>query len=165
MIAGWLGLHVPADQLTFLQMSLRAAVVFVTTLIVLRLGHRRFLAQLSSFDAIVAFILASTLARAVNGSSAFVPTLGCGFVIIALHRALSALTQRFPRFGDVVKGRPDTVFEGGRFLDERLRAQGVSRRDVLEEARLTANTDNLSRISRATLERNGEVSIVLRDRD
>ena len=155
-----LGLAVTPDRLTFVQMSLRAIVVFGATLAMIRLSHRRFLARLSAFDAIVGFILASTLARAVNGTAAFGPTLGCGFVIIAVHRVLAALAFRVPRVGLWIKGRPDAIVRRGAPAPDRMRAHGISQDDLLEEARLNACIDRLSDIELATLERNGQVSVV-----
>jgi uncharacterized membrane protein YcaP (DUF421 family) len=155
-----LGLALKPDQLTFTHMSLRAFVVFVAMLAMVRLSHRRFLARLSAFDAIVGFVLASTLSRAINGSASFWPTLACGFVIIAMHRLLTALAFRFPRFGDWIKGRPDVLVQSGRADAQRMRAHGISHDDVLEEARLNAGVDHISGIERATLERNGQVSVL-----
>ena len=71
-----LGLGFEAKDLTFIQISLRAIIVFLTTLIMVRLGHKRPLAQKTPFDAILLVILASVLSRAVNGSAAFFATLG-----------------------------------------------------------------------------------------
>jgi hypothetical protein len=75
-----LGLGLEPKNLTFLHIALRAIMVFFTPLLILRIGNKRFLSKMSAFDAIVGFILASMLARAVNGSASFWPTLGGGFV-------------------------------------------------------------------------------------
>ena len=71
-----LGLGRDAAALTFVQISLRGVVVFVAALVIVRFGDRRFLSQKTAFDAVLGFILASMLARAVNGTAAFFPTLG-----------------------------------------------------------------------------------------
>jgi len=57
-----LGLGLSATDLTFTQISLRAVVVFVITLTIIRLGDRRFLSQKTAFDAVLGFILASMMA-------------------------------------------------------------------------------------------------------
>src|SRR5437016_12474250 len=89
-----LGLGREATSLTFLQISLRGVIVFVSALVIVRFGDRRFLSQKTAFDAVLGFILASMLARAVNGTAAFFPTLGGGFVLVMLHRALAYLSRR-----------------------------------------------------------------------
>src|SRR5215469_12983748 len=73
-----LGLGLPAAQITFVQISLRAIIVFIVTVAMVRVGNRRFLSKMTAFDAVLGFLLASVLARAVNGTAAFFPTLGAG---------------------------------------------------------------------------------------
>src|SRR4029077_11136159 len=82
----FLGLGVQPKDLTFVQISVRGIIVFLATLIMVRLGHKRPLAQKTPFDAILLVILASVLARAINGSSAFFATLGGGLFLALLHR-------------------------------------------------------------------------------
>src|SRR5215467_5617820 len=114
-----LGLELQPSELTFIQVSLRGVIVFIASLAMVRLGNRRFLAKLSAFDAILGFILASMLARAVNGSSAFFPTLGGGFVLVGLHRLIGDLAFRWDRFGGLVKGEAETIVREGK-LDRKM---------------------------------------------
>jgi hypothetical protein len=74
-----LGLGTEPKSLTLLQICLRGIVVFMTTLVMLRLGDRRALAQKTAFDTVLIVLLASMLARAINGSATFFATLGGGF--------------------------------------------------------------------------------------
>src|SRR5262245_17617982 len=67
----FLGLSAQPKDLTFVQISLRGIIVFLATLIMLRLGHKRSLAHRTPFDAVLLVILASVLSRAINGSAAF----------------------------------------------------------------------------------------------
>src|SRR6266513_5660931 len=75
-----LGLGVDAKELTSLQVSMRGIIVFVATLVMVRIGSKRSLAEKTAFDAALMIIIASVLARAINGSAPFVPTLVVGFV-------------------------------------------------------------------------------------
>src|SRR5713101_2633606 len=56
-----LGLGAEPKDLTFVQISLRGIIVFLATLIMVRLGHKRSLAHKTPFDAILLVILASVL--------------------------------------------------------------------------------------------------------
>ena len=104
-----LGLGSDAAGLTFVQISLRGVVVFVAALVIVRCGDRRFLSQKTAFDAVLGFILASMLARAVNGTAAFFPTLGGSFVLVVLHRLLAYWSRRSHAFGLLIKGRSDVI--------------------------------------------------------
>ena len=63
--------------------------MFVTTLVMVRVSSKRSLAEKTAFDATLLVIIASVLARAINGSASFLPTLGAGFVLVLLHRFLA----------------------------------------------------------------------------
>src|SRR2546430_2848797 len=94
-----LGLGAEPKDLTFVQISLRGIIVFLATLIMVRLGHKRSLAHKTPFDAVLLVILASVLSRAINGSAAFFATLGGGLVLVVLHRAFAHLAYYSHRFG------------------------------------------------------------------
>ena len=157
-----LGLGRDATSLTFLQISLRGIIVFFAALVIVRCGDRRFLSQKTAFDAVLGFILASMLARAVNGTAAFLPTLGGGFVLVMLHRALGYWAQRSHVFGNVIKGRSDELIRDGR-LDEALaKRRRISIHDLLEDLRLHGNVADVSDVALAVFERNGQISVVRR---
>ncbi|PWU08435.1 MAG: DUF421 domain-containing protein [Verrucomicrobia bacterium] len=155
-----LGLDLQAKELSLLQVSLRGIIVFLATLVMVRLGNKRFLAKMTAFDAILGFILASMLARAVNGSSPFFPTLGCGFVLVFLHRLIAAIAFYWKGFGALVKGQSEILVEDGKLNEEALRSHKISEDDLLEEARLHGRVDHIRQIQEATLERNGQVSVI-----
>src|SRR5215471_4453611 len=111
-----LGLDVAPSQLTFLQISLRGIVVFIATLIMIRLGHKRSLARKTAFDAVLIVILASVLSRAVNGSSAFFATIGGSVVIVLVHRMLAFIAYHSHAFGILIKGSPEIIVENGDLL-------------------------------------------------
>src|SRR5690349_8998771 len=117
-----LGLGLEPKDLNFVHIGLRGVIVFLVALAMIRVANRRFLAKMSAFDALFGFILASMLARAVNGSSPFFPTLGGGFVLVALHALISKLSFRWKWFGLLVKGRPDVLVRDGRLEQDRMRA-------------------------------------------
>ena len=156
----FLGLGVEPKDLTFLQISLRGIIVFLATLIMVRLGHKRPLAQKTPFDAILLVILASVLSRAINGSAAFFATLGGGVVLVLLHRLFAYLAFYSHRFGTLVKGRADVIVRDGECDFPMMRRNHVSMHDLDEDMRLSAHTDELSGIRVARVERSGDISFI-----
>src|ERR1700740_1062163 len=120
-IAPTLGLGVEPKDLTFLQISLRGIVVFVATLMMVRLGHKRSLSRKTAFDAVLLVILASVLSRAINGSAAFFATLGGGMVLVALHRLLALFAYHSHWFGKLIKGQPDLIVKDGDLILSTMR--------------------------------------------
>ena len=157
-----LGLGRQATELTFVQIGLRGIVVFGAALVIVRSGDRRFLSQKTAFDAVLGFILASMLARAVNGTAAFFPTLGGGFVLVILHRILAYWSRQSHWFGLLIKGRSDVIVSKGALDEAAARRNRLSEHDVLEDLRLNGNVAEFRDVWLAVLERNGQVSVVRR---
>jgi uncharacterized membrane protein YcaP (DUF421 family) len=158
-----LGLGRDATTLTFIQISLRGVIVFIATLIIIRCGDRRFLSQKTAFDAVLGFILASMLARAVNGTAAFFPTLGGGFVLVTLHRVLAYWSLRSHALGVLIKGRSDVIICDGKLDDAVASRNRLSEHDLLEDLRLHGNVTRVRDVALAVFERNGQVSVVPRE--
>jgi uncharacterized membrane protein YcaP (DUF421 family) len=155
-----LGLGVEPRNLTFVQISLRGIIVFLVTLVAVRLGHKRSLSRKTPFDAVLLVILAAVLSRAINGSAAFFATLGGGMVLVALHRLFAFLTFYSHRFGILVKGRPDVIVHDGQCDVPMMWRNHVSTHDLDEYMRLGVHTDDLSSIRVARAERNGDVGFI-----
>jgi uncharacterized membrane protein YcaP (DUF421 family) len=163
-LSAMLGLGRDAAALTFTQISLRGVIVFVSTLVIVRCADRRFLSQKTAFDAVLGFILASMLARAVNGTAAFFPTLGGGFVLVLLHRGLAYWSRRSHAFGLLIKGRSDVIVRDGKLDDPLMKHSRLSEHDLLEDLRLNGNVSDLHDVALAVFERNGQISVVRRER-
>src|ERR1043166_3617196 len=155
-----LGLRQEPRDLTFAQIALRGVIVFLVALVMVRAGDKRFLSKKTAFDAILGFVLASMLARAVNGSAAFWPTLGGGFVLVGLHRLIAFLSRRWTRLGTLVKGTSDPVIQNGQVIEANLKRNDMTADDLLEDLRLNGNVDQPGQVKLAYVERNGDVSVV-----
>jgi uncharacterized membrane protein YcaP (DUF421 family) len=157
-----LGLGRDATALTLTQISLRGVIVFIVALVVVRCGDRRFLSQKTAFDAVLGFMLASMLARAVNGTAAFFPTLGGSLVLVIMHRALAHWSRRSHMLGSLIKGRSDVIVRDGKLDEEAASRNRLSERDLLEDLRLHGNVANVRDVALAVFERNGQISVVRR---
>src|SRR5438132_194697 len=155
-----LGLGVEPKDLTFVQVSLRGIIVFLVTLVTMRLGHKRSLSRKTPFDAVLLVILAAVLSRAINGSAAFFATRGGGVVLVLIHRLFAFLAFYSHGFGILVKGRPDIIVRNGQCNLPTMRRNHVSMHDLDEDMRLSAHTDDLSGIRTARVERSGDVSFI-----
>jgi uncharacterized membrane protein YcaP (DUF421 family) len=154
-----LGLNVEPGDLSLLQMSVRGLVVFVSSLVMFRLAHKRFFAQRNALDVLMTLVIASVLARAINGSAAFFPTIAVGFLLVAVHRVLGWVAARSASLGRLVKGHSGILVEQGEVNDAALRSHDLSRDDLDEDLRING-VATPAEVRRATLERNGEISVL-----
>jgi len=159
-IGALLGLGVEPKELTFLQVSLRGVIVFIVTLVMVRLSSKRSLAEKTAFDAALIVIIASVLARAINGSAPFFPTLGIGFILVLLHRLLGLAAYYSHGFGILIKGKPAVLVQNGRLQRKNMRLNHISEHDLEEDMRLDAATEDLSKIKIARIERSGDISFI-----
>ncbi len=155
-----LGISEQPKDLTLLQVSIRGVVVFIAALIMVRLSSKRSLAEKTAFDAVLVVIIGSMLARVINGSEAFFPTLGTGFVLVLLHRLFGVAAYYSHAFGFLVKGTPTVLVENGRLERKNMFWNHISKHDLEEDMRLDAKTEDLSKIRTARLERSGDISFI-----
>jgi uncharacterized membrane protein YcaP (DUF421 family) len=155
-----LGLGVEPQDLSFFQVSLRGIIIFLATLITVRLGHKRSLAQRTPFDAVLLVILASVLSRAINGSAAFFPTIGGGVVLVLVHRIFAYLAYYSHGFGILVKGQPDVIVRDGKCDRNMMLRNHVSLHDLDEDMHLNGHIEELSEVRLARVERSGDISVI-----
>jgi uncharacterized membrane protein YcaP (DUF421 family) len=156
----FLGLGLEPHNLKFGHVALRALIVFIATLIVIKVAHKRFLARRTAFDVVLGFILASMLARAVNGSAPFFATMGAACVLVLLHRLLASASAQSLRIETFIKGTDEVLVRDGVIDDQAMKRHAISRKDLEEDLYLDAHTDHLERIRTARLERSGDISAV-----
>ena len=155
-----LNLFGEGKDLTVLQMSLRAFVVFIAALLMLRVTGQRTFGQKSAMDNVVMIMLGAILSRAVTGSSPFLPVIAASLVIVVFHRLLGWLTLKSDRIGNWIKGERVLLFRNGKQQKKNMDSTLLSHKDVMEGIRVMINEDDTENISEVYLERSGEVSVI-----
>lgn len=159
-----LGLGQEPKELDTLQVVLRALVVFAAAIAIVRLADKRFLARKSAFDVVLGLILASMLARAVNGSAPLGPTLAAGLALVLAHRFLAFLSHKSHRFGRLVKGNDELIIEDGRVDEGALEKHNFTKRDLMEDLRLEGMRGP-EEVESARIERSGEMSVIKKQKE
>lgn len=157
-----LGEGLQSTQLSCGQVILRAIVIFFAALAIVRVANKRFFAKKTAFDFILGLILASMMARAINGTERLGPTIAAGFVLAMLHRGLGWLACRWPALGGWVKGSSQTLVEDGQVDRETMRQHHIGEDDLAEELRLQG-VQAAEEVRLARLERSGEISVIRRE--
>ena len=158
-ISSLFGANARAHDFTVLQVCMRAILIFFATLVMVRVGNKRFFAKKTAFDLILSLILASMMARTINGEQPLVPTISAGFLLVWLHRLLALMACRWPAFGTLIKGSEETLISDGEVRHEVLRKHHLGMDDLREELRLNG-VQEPKEVQVARLERSGEVSVI-----
>ena len=150
-------------ELTLLQLCTRALIVFVLGLGMVRIGDRRSLSEKTGFDTLFLVLMGAVLARAINGSAAFLTTIGCAFFLMLVHRIFALIAFHSHGFGKLIKGSDANLVIDGQIDWKAMKRHLVSKHDLEEDLRLSAETEDISRIRAARLERSGDVSFIKKE--
>jgi uncharacterized membrane protein YcaP (DUF421 family) len=156
-----LGLGKEAKDISIVEMALRAILVYVVTLAIVRLGKKRFMSRASAFDVIVGIMIGSIASRAITGNAPMIPALGSAAAVVFLHWLCSAVAVRSHWFGNLIKGRSTPVIKDGAILQHAARRLHMTEHDLLQAMRENG-VGSVSRVAEARLERSGEVSVIRR---
>lgn len=154
-----LGLDLESHDLSALQMAVRALVVYVSTVAMVRLGKRRFLSRATAFDVVLGIILGSVVSRGITGNAPLGPALAAAASLIVMHWLFSALSARWHRFGVLINGNPRVMIDKGEIRWDQLRAAHMSEHDLWEDLR-SKGVARLDEVAEARLERSGELSVI-----
>lgn len=156
-------LGIDSDSFTWWQMSIRAVLVFIVALIIMRIGNKRIFGKQTAFDIVLGIIYGSVLSRAITGNSPFWPTLAAALVLVLLHRFLAFLAYNTEGFvGPFIKGNPVCLIRDGELKEDELRKHNLTEND-LNEALRNGGVTSVREVKTAYLERSGEISIVKKD--
>lgn len=147
-------------DLNALQMSSRGVIMFFIALILIRVSGRRSFGVRTPLDNIITISLGAIMSRAVVGASDFVPVVVCCFVIVLLHRLFGWLIAHSKAFGRFIEGDKMVLFEQNKFQEDAMKKALVCQEDVMQGVRKSALTEQMDKIEKVYMERNGEISSI-----
>ncbi len=153
-----LGIGLESRDINVAQMALRAVIIYVVTVLMVRLGKKRFMGRATAFDVILGIMLGSIVSRAVTGNAPLLPALVAAGALLAMHAVFSGIALRWHAFGGLIKGHPRLLVREGQIDWASLRRAHMTEHDLWEDLRGKGVTD-LKHAAQARLERSGQVSV------
>ena len=143
------------------QECVRAAIILIYGLLLVRLGGRRIFGKWAALDFIVSVIVGSSLSRALTGSAPFLGTLAATAVLVLLHGLLGKLVSRSSTLSHWVEGVPIVIARDGEMIEKSRVGQSLSEADVNEAIRKNGlkTVDGASEI---VLEPSGTLNVLKR---
>jgi uncharacterized membrane protein YcaP (DUF421 family) len=154
-----LGLGLESRDIDVAQMVLRAVVVYVVTVVIVRLGKKRFMGRTTAFDVILGIMLGSIVSRAITGNAPFGPALAASAVLVAMHSLFSWVAMYWHWFGGLIKGHSEVLIRVGQVDERKMRKAHMTDKDLWEDLR-GKSIARLDEVAEGRLERNGSLSIV-----
>jgi uncharacterized membrane protein YcaP (DUF421 family) len=141
---------------------LRAVVVYVAILTMVRFAGKRTVGQFTPFDMVLLILLGNAVQNSLLGDDvSLVGGLILAATLIALNYFVGKLSSRFTSVDRLVEGSPVLLARNGQIFRDVLRRQHVSQADF-DEAMRGQDCRNHDQIELAMLETNGKISIVKR---
>jgi uncharacterized membrane protein YcaP (DUF421 family) len=147
-------------DLDWWQMGFRAVLVYISTLVIVRLGKKRLFGKSAAMDVVLGVILGSVVSRSINGGATLLPTAGAALVLVALHALSAKVALISPKLGILLKGHSHILVKDGKALKEAMNHSDISQHDLEESLRVEGKLTQVEQVAEAHLERNGKISII-----
>lgn len=137
-----------------------AIIGYFLLLIVVRVLTRRPGAQMTLFEFVIVFLMGGVIILSTVGNDRSVTNCTCAVICVGfLHRAVSWVKARSPRFGAFTDGTPLVLLKKGEWQQEIMDGMKLAPEDVMAAAR-TKGIRSFEDIDYAILERNGGISVL-----
>lgn len=142
------------------ELVLRAVVVYLFLLTLLRLTGKRQVGQLSPFDLVLLLILSNAVQNSMNaGDNSLVGGLISATVLIGINFAVGYATYRNRKIEDIVEGRPQVLIHDGELFTDIMQNARLTRHE-LEAALRQHGCTHHEEVKLAVLEDNGAISVI-----
>ena len=109
---------------------LRAMVVYVVVLVMVRLSGKRTVGQFTPFDLLVVVLLGTAVQNSLIGEdTSLLGGLILAATLLGLNASVGKLSSRFRRFDELVEGRPVILVRHGHLFRDELVRQSLSEHD------------------------------------
>jgi uncharacterized membrane protein YcaP (DUF421 family) len=144
-----------------MSLAIRASVMYVFALLLMRLSGKRSLGNLSPLDFVVITLLGDLFDDVFWSEIALAQAFTAFTTLVFLHMAVSYAGWKYPWIERLVSSGPTSVMKDGLWDPDGLRAERTSREEVLSEIRRQGE-DPLGEIQEARWEPSGHLSVTKR---
>jgi uncharacterized membrane protein YcaP (DUF421 family) len=139
---------------------IRPIMVYIFLVVALRLAGKRELAQLNPFDLVVLLTLANTVQSAIIGADYSVSggIIGATALLVLDYILLRALYNH-PKLFQLVEGKPDVLFDGGKVRRNRLNKELITIEELTAAARRHGFA-SLREVDKVVLETGGTLTFI-----
>jgi uncharacterized membrane protein YcaP (DUF421 family) len=118
-------------SLSPLNLAVRAAVVYLSLLILLRISGKKQLGQMGAIEFVTILLISNAVQNSMNGGdNSLLGGLLLAIVLIGLSMALSWLTYKSRFFESVFEGTPTLLIHDGKIIERALRKERLSKEEL-----------------------------------
>ena len=140
----------------------RAGVVYLFLLILLRMTGKRQVGQMAPFDLVLLLVLSNAVQNSMNGGdNSLVGGLISAATLVGLNWVVSWMTFRSKRLEQIIEGRPTILIHDGK-IDQKEMSRAQMTQHELNAALRAYGVSEIEAVRFAILENNGHVTVVPR---
>jgi uncharacterized membrane protein YcaP (DUF421 family) len=149
-------------QIPLAEKILRTVIVYLLIVVLFRLIGKRGLANLSTFDFIVIFLLSNVVQNAVIGpDNSLIGGVIGAVTLVALNTGVNRVIAANSTAARIFEGQATQVISGGVIVSGALRHLGL-RPSELEHAVRMQNAEDVTQIEHGSLEPSGQLVLTLK---
>lgn len=138
----------------------RAIVVYVFLLLILRITGKRQVGQLAPFDLVLLLVLSNAVQNSMNaGDNSLVGGLISAATLVILNYGVGVATFRSKRVEEWIDGRPQMLIHNSVLFEDVLAKAQISHHE-LNAAIRGAGYSSIDNVETAVLENNGSISVL-----
>ena len=142
-----------------LNLALRAVVVYLSVLLLLRISGKRQIGQMGATEFVAILLISNAVQNSMNGGdNSLVGGLVLAAVLVGLSSLISYLTYRSRFFSRLFEGTPTLLIHHGQMIAKHLRHEQMSESELRTLLRKQGLHD-LRDIDNAVLEADGTLSV------
>ena len=139
---------------------IRAIILYIVVLVVMRLMGKREIGQLQPFELAISIMIADLAAVPMSElgipiSNGIIPILA----LLVMYMLISILNMKSVNFRKIMSGKPAMLIYRGKINEKALRKESITINELQERLRVD-NIFNLGDVEYAILETNGELTVI-----
>jgi len=145
---------------SWFELILRGAIVYVFLLILLRITGKRQVGQLAPFDLVLLLVLSNAVQNSMNGGdNSLVGGLISAATLVALNFLVGIATYRNKKIEQLIEGRPQILIHNGVLFEDVVARAHLTHHELNAALRRSGCTC-ISDVHSAILENSGDISVV-----
>lgn len=154
----WHGVFVPTTSL--LELIVRGTLMYLVLFTFLRIVLKRQTAGIGTADILVVVLIAEFAGRAFSTDySSVVEGLVLVCTVLFWSYAIDWLAHRYPVVERLLHAHPLVLIEDGRMLRRNMRAELVTKEELMAHLRETG-VEDCAQVKRAVMESDGRISVI-----
>lgn len=144
---------------------IRGMTIYIFLWLIFRISGKRTLAETSPFELILLLIISEVTNEAmVDSDHSITNAILLIMTLTGMSVALSVVKHYWPWASRVLEGLPLPLVRDGRMLKENMDKSRVDEEEILMAARHTQGIDRMEDIKDATVENDGNISVIPRSK-